>query len=150
MVAVLPWLPLRNVWASEPVSAADRCFDPAQQKESCECILSCKVFGEDTSQCSTHQGIPLGTFVQGVVTDAIESKDPGADVGKKDTVCKGIECIVKCAQRLGCLNEDIMGKCYNLEEKFSDCKVDCSASCHRGPAMLLVVATIAMSLSFNR
>jgi len=150
MLAVLTWLPLRSVWASEPASTADRCFDPAHQKGTCECLLSCKVFGEDSSQCSTQEGAPLDSVVRGVVTDARGNKDSGGDFGKVDMVCEGIKCIVKCAQQVGCLSEDIMGKCYNLEQREPNCKVDCSASCHRGPAMLLVVATIAMSLSFDR
>ncbi|CAE8741133.1 unnamed protein product [Polarella glacialis] len=109
----------------------------------CQCLLGCKVFGGDATQC-------------------VGAEDPNAVVDravreamiKKNTECSGISCVVKCASDLECLDAAVVARCLNVksmkEDSKTPCKVECAAA-FRGSGLpgaalaglfAIVVATI--------
>merc|ERR1712087_949233 len=101
---------------------------------ACECILQCPVFGGTSEECRAGQTDDTNAVVNRHVTAAMK------EVGNE---CAGIECIVKCSKRLGCLRDSIQGKCLNVKAQVDDCHVDCSNANARDKVSVQRMALLA-------
>jgi len=109
------------------------------QWAECNCLLSCKVFGGSTAKCSGSEAEVL-TQVDEVVAAALS---------KKEARCEGIKCVMDCSRNLGCVDDEIVGRCLNVVQQEDDCDMHCDGNAARrgagsiGGAGLLLAALLA-------
>jgi len=115
-------------------------------------MLSCEVFGgqESAAQCGELQEaanlestVEASQVVNHAIQKALNSRGP--DDGTI-TECDGIKCIVRCAQRQGCLSHVIKGKCLTIKRDDATCNVDCNSSQHitGTPGLQLILVAVLL------
>lgn len=95
---------------------------------ACECMLTCKVFGSDSSRCMSHRH--NHTETRRIVDDLIAQT-----MMSHKSMCDGMRCVKECAKFLGCLDRKVMEDCRIVKKNYDDNKLesdpDCDLSCDK-------------------
>eukprot|EP00405_Crypthecodinium_cohnii_P041573 CAMPEP_0206565728 /NCGR_PEP_ID=MMETSP0325_2-20121206/24246_1 /ASSEMBLY_ACC=CAM_ASM_000347 /TAXON_ID=2866 /ORGANISM="Crypthecodinium cohnii, Strain Seligo" /LENGTH=168 /DNA_ID=CAMNT_0054068643 /DNA_START=35 /DNA_END=539 /DNA_ORIENTATION=+ len=106
---------LLTAFLVSPAVAEEKCNRDPQQ--TCECILGCPVF-------SKH--IPAGTWpcsgTEKAVLEAVDKAIVGVNITDK---CDGIKCVMGCSRSMNCVDEEIIGRCMNVEQSIDGCDLKC-------------------------
>mmetsp|Transcript_88434 Transcript_88434/g.245556 ORF Transcript_88434/g.245556 Transcript_88434/m.245556 type:complete len:150 (-) Transcript_88434:141-590(-) len=102
---------------------------------SCQCLLGCSIFDSSPKMCDA------GGDVAGLVTRAVTGAQQR---NGSETACRGMQCVVSCASRLGCLSSKIKALCGKAIYQNPRCHLDCNSSHRaadpRGAPLLLAAA----------
>merc|ERR1719343_163047 len=86
--------------------------------QACDCLLTCKVFGGDSSQCSTTGDIKA--LIDGNLKNAMQ------EAGNE---CPGMQCLVSCAAKQQCLDDTVKKECMAVVQASNErCKIDCNGT----------------------
>eukprot|EP00440_Ansanella_granifera_P001091 gb/GFBE01001174.1/.p1 GENE.gb/GFBE01001174.1/~~gb/GFBE01001174.1/.p1 ORF type:complete len:148 (+),score=34.69 gb/GFBE01001174.1/:1-444(+) len=98
----------------------------------CECLLRCNVFGGQPGQCQKHED--HNAIVDAAVRDAMV---------QEGSECTGMQCVVKCAKELGCMDNAVKARCMNVKRlsgtSDTPCDVDCSSAWRAADSKLAFV-----------
>mmetsp|Transcript_22251 Transcript_22251/g.40094 ORF Transcript_22251/g.40094 Transcript_22251/m.40094 type:complete len:141 (+) Transcript_22251:54-476(+) len=114
-----------------PVAMGDEMACTGGSEAVCKCLLSCDVFGGSASKC--HHADDFNGVIDATVREAMT---------QDETECPGMECVVKCAEKLGCLDENVKQRCLSVK-KMKQCEVGCGAAWRQAvPTMVTVTAAL--------
>uniref|UniRef100_A0A7S4VA77 Uncharacterized protein n=1 Tax=Alexandrium monilatum TaxID=311494 RepID=A0A7S4VA77_9DINO len=88
---------------------------------ACECMLKCKVFGGNTSQCAGHSTNETREIVDALIVRTMLSHK---------NMCEGMRCIKECAKDLGCLDHKVIKDCHIIQKSYAQSKSDTDPDCH--------------------
>mmetsp|Transcript_115943 Transcript_115943/g.368724 ORF Transcript_115943/g.368724 Transcript_115943/m.368724 type:complete len:150 (-) Transcript_115943:275-724(-) len=109
-----------TVWADDLEKVSPLCNRDASA--TCRCLLACSVFGGHTGDCG-------GTEAQ--VLDVVDKAILGNSASEKDR-CAGIKCVMQCSKQMNCIDDEITGRCLNVQQSLKKCDVTCNESLAHG------------------
>mmetsp|Transcript_3075 Transcript_3075/g.7875 ORF Transcript_3075/g.7875 Transcript_3075/m.7875 type:complete len:147 (+) Transcript_3075:58-498(+) len=102
---------------------------------TCDCLLSCKIFGGDASQCSQ--------------SDPLAAVNASMQRWHKQTPkqCDAMKCIVDCAKKQSCFQPSLRERCSDVKKDEEGCDVECSWSIRQRGLTALVLSVMAAMFS---
>merc|ERR1712039_77932 len=77
---------------------------------ACACMLDCEVFGGAPMRCVGKSHVEKKMLVDGLI---------GKTMVDHHDMCKGMECIMRCASKLGCLDEKVRKDCETVYDNYT-------------------------------
>jgi len=112
--------------ASHPKTKHDHLKCSGGAVAACQCLMACKVFGAQPSQCAGKKAHLLDSLIQKALSSPADA-------------CRGMQCIVRCARTLQCYDDRVQSDCRALASHFppvvssdsgeddSTCRYECDA-----------------------
>mmetsp|Transcript_40648 Transcript_40648/g.73454 ORF Transcript_40648/g.73454 Transcript_40648/m.73454 type:complete len:145 (+) Transcript_40648:59-493(+) len=100
---------------------------------TCDCLLSCKIFGGDSSQCSQD--------------DPLAAVNASMQRWHKQTTkqCDAMKCIVDCAKQQQCFQPSLQERCADVKKAEEECDVECSW-CMRQRGLTALVLSFVVAI----
>mmetsp|Transcript_34376 Transcript_34376/g.51855 ORF Transcript_34376/g.51855 Transcript_34376/m.51855 type:complete len:152 (-) Transcript_34376:26-481(-) len=84
---------------------------------TCQCLMSCDVFSSKFKPGSW----PCGDTEE----SALAAVDKAVGTHNATEKCESIKCVMGCSKQMHCIDEEIIGRCMNVEQDLPGCDMKC-------------------------